>query len=137
LKGQAEEGFERELVITDVRIEKRTLQVFNLEVANAHTFLVGTDGVVVHNGHGHHAWPKYLGGPKKQDLVDLDPQLHYDYHSGLDKILPRCKGKKHYDKKRGKNRRQMNEDFRDYTEGFDAANGTDLMGAARGNGFPL
>jgi RHS repeat-associated protein len=139
LKGSAEDGAERTATIADVRIERKTEQVFNLEVANAHTFFVGADGSLVHNGgnHGHHAWPKYLGGPKKQDLVPLDPDLHRDYHSGLDKVLPRCKGKKHYDNKRGKHRKGMYDDFKDYTEGFDSANGTDLLGAARRNGFPF
>jgi RHS repeat-associated protein len=35
--------------IADVRIETRTVQVFNLEVANAHTFFVGVQGVLAHN----------------------------------------------------------------------------------------
>jgi hypothetical protein len=33
-----------------VRLERSTVQVFNLEVANAHTFFVGNDGALVHNG---------------------------------------------------------------------------------------
>ncbi|MCA3175538.1 MAG: hypothetical protein ING36_08365, partial [Burkholderiales bacterium] len=122
--------------ITQIAHRVEALTTYNLEVANAHTFFVGNDGVLVHNGHGHHSWPKYLGGAKKQDLVDLDPDLHREYHSGLDKVLPRCKGTKHYAAKRGKQRGQMYDDFRDYTDGFDSANGTDLLGAARRNGFP-
>jgi hypothetical protein len=35
--------------IEDVRIETKTIRVYNLEVANLHTFFVGEDGVVVHN----------------------------------------------------------------------------------------
>jgi hypothetical protein len=51
LKGDAddEDGSERWATVAEVRQETRTVQVFNLEVANAHTFLVGKDGVVVHN----------------------------------------------------------------------------------------
>jgi Pretoxin HINT domain len=41
---------ERYTTITDIRTEVKTLPVFNLEVANLHTFFVGTEGVVVHNG---------------------------------------------------------------------------------------
>lgn len=41
---------ERGATIVDVRIEIKTLPVFNIEVANAHTFFVGAEGVLVHNG---------------------------------------------------------------------------------------
>ncbi len=36
--------------IEDVRIEVKTVRVYNLEVENLHTFFVGVQGVVVHNG---------------------------------------------------------------------------------------
>ncbi len=36
--------------ITDIQEEVKTTSVFNLEVANLHTFFVGVDGVLVHNG---------------------------------------------------------------------------------------
>jgi hypothetical protein len=49
LKGSDGDGSERSAVIADVRIEKKTVQVFNLEVANAHTFFVGVDAALVHN----------------------------------------------------------------------------------------
>ena len=48
LKGGDADG-ERNIGIADVRTEQKTVQVFNLEVANAHTFFVGVDGVLVHN----------------------------------------------------------------------------------------
>lgn len=38
--------------VIEVRREEREVQVFNLEVANAHTFFVGQQGVLVHNGWG-------------------------------------------------------------------------------------
>lgn len=38
--------------IKSVRIENTVVPVFNLEVANAHTFFVGVDGVLAHNGFG-------------------------------------------------------------------------------------
>ena len=51
LLGAGEEpDSERIAEISDVRVEKRTVPVFNIEVANAHTFFVGDAGVLVHNG---------------------------------------------------------------------------------------
>ena len=43
------EGSEGAVTIADVRVETKTVRVFNLEVANAHTFFVGTEGILVHN----------------------------------------------------------------------------------------
>lgn len=37
------------ITIADVQVETRTERVYNLEVANLHTFFVGEEGVVVHN----------------------------------------------------------------------------------------
>jgi RHS repeat-associated protein len=52
LKGDAddEDGSERWATVAEVRQETRTVQVFNLEVANAHTFFVGEEGTLAHNG---------------------------------------------------------------------------------------
>jgi RHS repeat-associated protein len=49
LKGSDGEDLDKTLVITDIGTEQKVLPVFNLEVANAHTFFVGTDGELVHN----------------------------------------------------------------------------------------
>ena len=38
--------------IANVELETTTVRVYNLEVANTHTFLVGEQGIVVHNGRG-------------------------------------------------------------------------------------
>jgi hypothetical protein len=38
--------------ITQIAHRIETLTTYNLEVANAHTFFVGNDGVLVHNGRG-------------------------------------------------------------------------------------
>jgi RHS repeat-associated protein len=48
--------------------------------------------------HGHHPWPQYLGGPKKQDLYDLEDSVHREYHSQLDKYLDRKLGKSYFDR---------------------------------------
>jgi hypothetical protein len=42
----------RTVTIEDVRVETKTIRVFNLEASNLHTFFVGEDGIVVHNGGG-------------------------------------------------------------------------------------
>jgi RHS repeat-associated protein len=57
LKGSDEDASaaqseERYATITQIQEEIKTIPVFNLEVAHLHTFYVGEDGVVVHNGHG-------------------------------------------------------------------------------------
>ncbi len=39
--------------IEDVRIEVKTTRVYNLEVENLHTFFVGVQGLIVHNGVRH------------------------------------------------------------------------------------
>lgn len=40
---------EQPVTIVDIRTEQKILPVYNLEVANAHTFFVGEEGVLVHN----------------------------------------------------------------------------------------
>jgi hypothetical protein len=46
-------GVARFATIADVRNEVRTVTVFNLEVANAHTFFAGEEGTLVHNARHH------------------------------------------------------------------------------------
>ncbi|QZA80072.1 Hint domain-containing protein [Deefgea piscis] len=43
---------ERLATIVEISSEQKTLPVFNLEVANAYTFFVGEEGVLVHNSKG-------------------------------------------------------------------------------------
>jgi hypothetical protein len=43
---------ERVATVTEVRTEQTTVRVFNLEVANAHTFFVGDEGAWAHNAPG-------------------------------------------------------------------------------------
>lgn len=49
LKSGATQDTERFASVVSVRAEKRVVQVFNLEVAHAHTFFAGDDGLLVHN----------------------------------------------------------------------------------------
>jgi hypothetical protein len=50
-------------------------------------------GVAEEAIHLHHAWPMYLGGAVKQDLVPLPKSLHYAFHRELDKDLPKQRGR--------------------------------------------
>ena len=38
-------------------------------------------------GHRHHAYPKFMGGPKKQDMPDLAPPMHDLFHEKLTAAL--------------------------------------------------
>ena len=48
--GDGDADAERTATIAEVRTEQRTLPVYTLEVANGHTYFVGVDGELVHNG---------------------------------------------------------------------------------------
>jgi len=58
LKGSGDEEADsqesgiRTATIADVQVETKVVRVFNLEVENLHTFFVGDEGYVVHNGRG-------------------------------------------------------------------------------------
>jgi hypothetical protein len=56
---------ERVATVTEVRTEQTTVRVFNLEVANAHTFFVGDEGAWAHN-HGNSK-----GSPLPQGLYKI------------------------------------------------------------------
>ena len=79
--------------------------------------------------HGHHPWPKYLGGPIEQILVNLPEYLHKKYHSGLDKILPRQLGTKTYEALSAKSKRAVLRALVTYTKAFDRAYGTKIYKA--------
>jgi hypothetical protein len=65
--------------------------VYNITVEGLSTYHVGPDGVVVNNC-GHHAWPKFLGGPESQRLVDMPKHLHERFHGDLYTALHRDAG---------------------------------------------
>jgi hypothetical protein len=83
----------------------------------------------------HHAWPKYLGGDAKQDLVPLPRQLHEAFHAGLDKILPRQWGTAYYEGLPDDAKLQVRRDLASYTKAFDAKYGTQLYDALLNTGF--
>jgi hypothetical protein len=49
LKGDHDRAGDQTVTIAEVQHEERMLPMFNLEVANAHTYFVGEDGELVHN----------------------------------------------------------------------------------------
>jgi hypothetical protein len=83
----------------------------------------------------HHAWPKYLGGATKQELVPLSKSLHDAFHSGLDKVLPRQWGSAYYRNLGSAAYQRALGDLADYTKAFDAKYGTQLYDAMMRNGF--
>jgi RHS repeat-associated protein len=85
----------------------------------------------------HHAWPKYLGGKAKQELVPLPRELHESFHGGLDKILPRQWGTAYYEGLAPAARSQVLQDLAAYTRAFDAKHGTQLFDALVKAGVPL
>ncbi|HLP82429.1 MAG TPA: toxin C-terminal domain-containing protein, partial [Nitrosomonas sp.] len=79
--------------IADVRHEDKTLRVYNLEVANAHTYFVGNDGVNVHNISPPPGWTKISershGQPVyKNGQYYISPDV--DGHNGG--VWKMCKG---------------------------------------------
>jgi hypothetical protein len=83
----------------------------------------------------HHAWPKYLGGAEKQILEKLPKELHDAFHRGLDQTLPRYLGKKYYDELSATERTDVHKKFEAFTKAFDEKYGTNLLDAARREGF--
>ena len=67
------------------------------EVVKGLGYKIGPDvvrGII----NGHHAWPKFMGGPSKQELARLYRSLHVDFHVDLEAALkqagfPRIGGK--------------------------------------------
>ena len=84
----------------------------------------------------HHAWPKYLGGAAKQELVPLSRKLHDAFHSGLDKILPRQWTTKYYQNLGPAAKAEVLRDLATYTRAFDAKHGTNIFDALVKAGFP-
>ncbi len=85
---------ERYITITDIREEVKTTAVFNLEVANLHTFFVGEEGLVVHNGRCtpkmRRQWEEIHGQswPKNPMTERIRPGGNQDGHH----IVPKSKG---------------------------------------------
>ena len=83
----------------------------------------------------HHAWPQYLGGSVRQELVKMPTWLHTKYHTLLDDIAPRWKNKEYFDNLSIKERAALDKAFAELTKKFDAIYGTELWQALLRNGF--
>jgi hypothetical protein len=77
----------------------------------------------------HHPWPKYLGGPNKQPLLDLPTKLHEKYHQGLEKIFQRWEGTQDWGKLAPREQQAILDTLRAYSKDFDAVNSTNTAGA--------
>lgn len=88
--------------------------------------------------HGHHSWPKFMGGPTKQELARLYESLHVDFHAELaaafkEAGFPRIGGKgggakdwaQYFTENAGKADEAM-EILRRTTRDFDRRNGTHI-----------
>jgi RHS repeat-associated protein len=78
---------------------------------------------------GHHPWPQYLGGPRKQPLLDLPPDLHGKFHAGLDKIFARAKGKIDWNSLTKTEQDDILSSVLTYSQDFDADYGTKTFDA--------
>jgi len=94
---------------------------------------VARDAVAIHL---HHAWPKYLGGAVKQDLVPLPKSLHVEFHRELDEYLPKQRGTAYYESLSPTKRQHAFQILATHTKRFDAKHGTKLYDALLKSGFP-
>lgn len=116
-------------MIPELAVIKITAPVLKFAGIGARLSKIGTEA--------HHAWAKYLGGPKKQDLVRLSVQLHREYHRGLDAIAPRRWKTEYYENLSASDLASKLKEVGEYTKAFDAKYGTNLYDAMIKEGFPV
>ena len=75
LKG--ENGEAKSIEIADVSFAQRRLTTYNLEVANAHTFFVGEDAVLVHNAMSLCEYKQHLRKWDKSTFDTLADSIRY------------------------------------------------------------
>jgi RHS repeat-associated protein len=98
--------------LVSIQLSGKTVQTYNLSVADHHTFLIGQHHLVVHNtfcpiklaaadakypGKAkkfelHHIWPKYLGGAKNGPVVKLPASYHQMITNEFYKHAPKLSG---------------------------------------------
>ncbi|MFN6140636.1 MAG: hypothetical protein ACK480_19280, partial [Planctomycetota bacterium] len=84
-------------LVLSVTLSRVSQPVYNIEVHGEHVYQVGELGVLVHNVSSisgvsrvwpkHHPFPMYLGGAANQTLKKIPRNLHYQFHSSLDKWM--------------------------------------------------
>ena len=77
--------------------------------------------------HGHHAFPKYLGGLKQQALAYIPAALHYLYHQEVDKIIQLPRSGKGYRKLSRSEREVIMERLQAHARNFDQRYGTNIL----------
>jgi hypothetical protein len=78
---------------------------------------------------GHHPWPQYLGGPRRQDLLQLPEALHHQFHAGLDQIYARTAGSRNWQQLNAAQQEEILQNLLAYTQDFDAMNRTGTQAA--------
>lgn len=76
---------------------------------------------------GHHAFPKYLGGLKKQTLAYIPADLHYLYHQEVDKIVRLPRISKGYRSLIRVEREAILYKLQVHAKGFDRQHGTNIL----------
>ena len=80
--------------------------------------------------HGHHAFPKYLGGKTSQKLIYLRKDIHVNYHRGLNQIAKvqiRGGATRFYRNLSPALKKEKMREVLEYTKQFDAKEGTDIL----------
>lgn len=84
--------------------------------------------------HGHHPWPKYLGGPEDQELYYLPKIRHDYYHYLIKQVAPEdCD----YENMDYAERMEIFREVIEVTKEFDAEQGTDIYNYMVRNRFPV
>ena len=102
LKGDGESEKTVEIASVTHRLDTQT--TYNLEVANAHTFFVGEDGVLVHNGKGYNPPPRgpLPGFPDSKRNGETAGRARWDLPDGDFCLWDRAHGRAERYNKRGK-----------------------------------
>lgn len=77
--------------------------------------------------HGHHAFPKYLGGLKKQALAYIPADLHYLYHQEVDRIVQLSRSGKGYRKLSRSQREAILNKLQIHAKNFDQRYPTNIL----------
>jgi hypothetical protein len=77
--------------------------------------------------HGHHAFPKYLGGLRRQSLAYIPADLHYLYHQEVDKIVQLPRSGKGYRKLSRAEREVILNKLQAHAKNFDQRYRTNIL----------
>ncbi len=83
--------------------------------------------------HGHHPWPKYMGGAEDQELYYIPKVLHDDYHYEMREVAPTWLDYKNTD---DDELMEIYQDFADATKEYDEINKTKFYEYLMRNNFP-